>query len=99
MGPSVGLGVGSLGAVGSKGSAPCRREKRASRKLAGGADSAGENILGRRVCAERKGSADLRFGVLDHVVGEARGEVYLPPTPLRPGASHRRVPESSVGFV
>ena len=35
-------------------------------------------------------SADLRFGVLDPLVGEARGEVYLPPTPLRPGGRHRR---------
>ena len=44
-------------------------------------------------------SADLRFGVLEHVVGEARGEVYLPPTPLRPGAGHRRVTNSSEGFA
>ena len=29
-------------------SAPCRSEERASRNLAGGADSAGENKLGRR---------------------------------------------------
>ena len=39
-------------------------------------------------------SADLRFGVLDPLVGEARGEVYLPPTPLRPGAGHRRGPRN-----
>ncbi len=44
-------------------------------------------------------SADLRFGVLEPLVGEARGEVYLPPTPLRPGAGHRRATESSEGFV
>ena len=30
-------------------------------------------------------SADLRFGVLDHVVGKTRVEGYLPPSPLRPG--------------
>ena len=46
----------------------------------------------------RQKSADLRFGVLEPSVGEARGEVYLPPTPLRPGAGHRRVTNSSEGF-
>ena len=47
----------------------------------------------------RPKSADLRFGVLEHVVGETRGEVYLPPTPLRPGAGHRRATNSSEGLV
>ena len=49
----VGWGWGPWGAFGSKGSAPCRSEKRASRKLGGGADSAGENILGRRHARKR----------------------------------------------
>ena len=44
-------------------------------------------------------SADLRFGVLEPQVGEARGEVYLPFTPIRPGASHRRATNSSEGFA
>ena len=44
-------------------------------------------------------SADLRFGVLERLVGEAVGEVYLPPTPLRPGASHRQDPETSIRLV
>ena len=55
--------------------------------------------MGRRACAERKESADLRFGVLDHVEGEARGEVYLPPTPLRRGGRHRRATKSSEGVA
>ena len=49
----LGWGWGPWGAFGSKGSAPCRSEKRASRKLGGGADSAGENILGRRHARKR----------------------------------------------
>ena len=48
-----GWGWGPWGAFGSKGSAPCRSEKRASRTLGGGADSAGENILGRRHARKR----------------------------------------------
>ena len=44
-------------------------------------------------------SADLRFGVLDHVVGEARGEVYLPPTPLRRGGRCLRATNPSEGSV
>ena len=44
-------------------------------------------------------SADLRFGVLEPVVGETRGEVYLPPTPLRPGGGHRRATNPSEGLV
>ena len=36
-----------------------------------------------------KKSADPRFGVLEHVGGETVGEVYLPPTPLRPGPPRR----------
>ena len=35
--------------------------------------------------------------MLEPVVGEAQGEVYLPPTPLRRGGGHRRAPESSEG--
>ena len=55
LGPLGGLGWGwgPWGAFGSKGSAPCRSEKRASRTLGGGADSAGENILGRRHARKR----------------------------------------------
>ena len=42
-------------------------------------------------------SADPRFGVLDHVVGETVGEVYLPPTPLRLGPLGATVgPNSSI---
>ena len=48
---------------------------------------------------ERKESADLRFGVLERLIGETVGEVYLPPTPLRSGASHRRDPETSIRLV
>ena len=44
-------------------------------------------------------SADLRFGVLEPSVGETVGGVYLPPTPLRPGAGHRRATNSSEGVV
>ena len=50
---SLGFPWAPWGAVGSKGSAPCRSEKRASRTLGGGADSAGENILGRRHARKR----------------------------------------------
>ena len=49
----LGWGWGPWGAFGSKGSAPCRSEKRTSRTLGGGADSAGENILGRRHARKR----------------------------------------------
>ena len=48
-----GGGWGPWGPFGPKGSAPCRSEKRASRTLGGGADSAGENILGRRHARKR----------------------------------------------
>ena len=48
-----GGGGGPWGAFGSKGSAPCRSEKRTSRTLGGGADFAGENILGRRHARKR----------------------------------------------
>ena len=41
-------------------------------------------------------SADPRSGVLEQV---ERGEVYLPPTPLRPGGRHRRASKSSEGLV
>ena len=81
---------------GSKTDGTCKR-------VGGYARSVMNCILGQKIVPQgafgQIKSADLRFGVLDHVVGEARGEVYLPPTPLRPGAGHRRATNSSAGFV
>ena len=74
---------------------PCRCEESASRNLAGGADSAGENKLGRRharsvygynlICP--KGPCGMvfrlkiQFADPRRVLTRLRGKVYLPPHP------------------
>ena len=77
LGPLGGLGWGwgPWGAFGSKGSAPCRSEKRASRTLGGGADSAGENILGRRHARKRIWIFWMFWGCFLDVLGMFSGYV------------------------
>ena len=97
-----GWGWGPWGALGSKGSAPCRNDTRASREFGGSKpDGACKQVGGyaRSVDEWWPKSADLRFGVLDHVGGEARGEVYLPPTPLRRGGRCLPAANPSEGSV
>ena len=53
LGGFLGVGEGSLGALGSKGSAPCRGDIWASREFGGGANFAGVNRLGRWTARKR----------------------------------------------
>ena len=91
LGPLGGWGGGGpWGAFGPKGSAPCRSEKRASRTLGGGADSAGENILGRRHARKRIWIRRPSAFVIPH-----GGRFTYPPLPpFRPGPPGRNSPKT-----